>query len=172
MENKIRVAQTDDIPALVILVESVYRGESSKQGWTTEADLLDGQRTDPQMIQELMFEENSLFYLVEDNSKKLCASVYLQKEKEAGYIGMLAVRTDCQNQKLGKVLLSACEKKIKEWGLKKARMTVLEPRVELMAWYERQGFQKTGNEEEFPTDPRFGRPKVQGLKLLELIKNL
>jgi ribosomal protein S18 acetylase RimI-like enzyme len=124
------------------------------------------------MITDLMSDADSLFYVVDDEKYKISASVFLQKEEDTGYIGMLAVRTDCQNQKLGKVLLTACEKKIKEWDLKKARITVLEPRHELIAWYERYGFYKTGNQEDFPIDPRFGRPKVQGLKLIELVKKL
>ncbi|MBY0386217.1 GNAT family N-acetyltransferase [bacterium] len=169
---KIRLATKDDIEKIVKLVESVYRGDSSKKGWTTEADLVDGQRTDVGMISEMMNEAGNEFYVIDANKFSLAASVHLKKELDHGYIGMVSVSTDFQNQKFGKKLLFFCEEKIVSWGLAKAKMTVLNVREELIAWYVRFGYKPSGQVLDFPKDPRFGIPKVANLKLIELEKNL
>lgn len=169
---KIRSAHEADVDKIVRLVESVYRGSSSKQGWTTEADLLDGQRTDAHMIREMMNTPNNFFYVISADDKTLAASVHLKKEVGSGYIGMLAVDTRFQNRKLGKKLLLFCEEQILLWGLNRATMTVLHLREELLAWYERFGYVPTGRSLDFPTDPRYGIPKVSELRLLELEKVL
>lgn len=167
----IRTACELDVEKIVILVESVYRGSSSKQGWTTEADLLDGQRTDFAMIQEMMATPESFFYVIDSpNQQILAASVFFQKTESGGYLGMLAVSTEFQNQKLGKILIHFCEQKVREWGLAKIKITVIDRRTELISWYERFGFVKTGHFEKFPDDPRYGLPKVKDLKMLELEK--
>lgn len=167
---KIRLATKKDIEKIVKLVESVYRGESSKSGWTTEADLVDGQRTDAKMILEMMSEVGNEFYVIDANEFSLAASVHLKKEADHGYIGMVSVGTEFQNQKLGKKLLQFCEEKIANWGFKKAKITVLNVREELIAWYVRFGYHRSGQGVDFPKDPRYGIPKVQNLKLIELEK--
>ncbi len=172
LDFNIRKAVQTDVEKIVLLVESVYRGSSSKQGWTTEADLVDGQRTDARMILEMMNTPDSNFYAIPAGDKTLAASVHLKKEATSGYIGMLAVDTQFQNHKLGKKLLLFCEEQIQLWGLPRATMTVLSVRHELLAWYERFGYVRTGEVVEFPTDPRYGIPKVSGLLLLELQKTL
>lgn len=172
LDFKIRKAVDTDVEKIVLLVESVYRGSSSKQGWTTEADLIDGQRTDQRMIRDMMNTPGNDFYVIPAQDKTLAASVHLKKESTSGYIGMLAVDTRFQNHKLGKKLLLFCEEQILLWGLTKATMTVLNVRHELLAWYERFGYVRTGRVQEFPTDPRYGIPKVTGLELLELAKPL
>lgn len=169
---KIRLATKNDIDKIVQLVESVYRGESSKKGWTTEADLIDGQRTDRRMIAEMMNEPGNEFYVIDASQISLAASVHLKKEADHGYIGMVSVSTDFQNQKLGKKLLIFCEEKIKSWGFEKAKITVLNVREELIAWYVRFGYKHSGDALDFPSDPRFGIPKIKNLKLVELEKNL
>ncbi len=167
----IRTATESDVEKIVKLVESVYRGTSSKEGWTTEADLLDGQRTDQPMILEMMKTPESFFYVIDSPSgKSLAASVFFQKTASGGYLGMLAVSTDFQNQKLGKLLMLYCEQILREWKLEKIRITVIDRRTELIAWYERFGFVKTGRIEKFPDDLRYGIPKVKDLKMLELAK--
>lgn len=168
---KIRTALGSDVEKIVSLVESVYRGEGSQKGWTTEADLLEGQRTDSQMILEMMNPPDGSFYVVDALEKpSLAASVFFEKKQYGGYLGMLAVHTDYQNQKLGKLLLLYCEQQVRNWGLQKIKITVIDRRTELIAWYERFGFVKTGRSENFPEDPRYGIPKVKDLKMLELEK--
>ena len=67
-------------------------------------------------------------------------------------------------------MIIQCEEQTKAWGFSQMKITVLEQRKELMEWYERHGFKLTGAHEDFPTDPRFGLPKVKNLKLLEFVK--
>jgi N-acetylglutamate synthase-like GNAT family acetyltransferase len=168
--SPIRLAAVEDISKIVSLVESVYRGDSSTRGWTSEAHLLDGQRTDAAMIQEMLEESGSSIFVVDHDEKSLAACVHLKKENNFGYIGMVSVNTRLQNQGLGKRLLLFCEGQIKAWGLHKSKITVIPTRLELIAWYERFGYVKNGVEQPFPTDPRFGKPKVDGLKFVELEK--
>ncbi len=167
-----RLANKKDILKIVALVESVYRGESAAQGWTSESDILDGQRTDAAMIQQMMLSPDNFFYVIDQDRKTLLASVHLKKEPTLGYIGMVAVSTLVQNQGLGKKLLIFCEEKIRSWSLRRAQITVIHTRSELIAWYERFGYVRTGVSYPFPEDPRFGEPKVVGLELVELVKCL
>ncbi len=164
----VRTATPDDAPQIVQLVESVYRGDRSREGWTTEADLLDGQRTDVPMILDLM--KDSVFLLAEDG-QNLLASVQIENKKDYAYIGMLSVDVRAQNLKLGRHMLEACETFAKtNWGLLETRITVIERRKELVNWYERRGFARTGRVVPFHSDPRFGIPKVEDLHLIEMSK--
>lgn len=170
--SSVRRATVEDISKIVTLVESVYRGKSATAGWTSESDILDGQRTDSAMIAEMLNEADSYMFVVDQDAHSLSASVHLKKENNFGYIGMVSVSTQVQNQGLGKKLLLFCEDQIKQWGLQKAKITVIHTRLELIAWYERFGFVRNGISHPFPEDPRFGKPKVQGLMLVELEKLL
>lgn len=154
-----RKAELADIEKLNELVNSAYRGESSKAGWTTEADLLDGQRTDPDGLREMIEKDRiELAFLGHD----LLGCIYIKKEPEHVYFGMLTVKPTLQNQGTGKLLLNRMEELTKEWGLNKIRMTVINSRKELIAYYERRGFKWTGETEPFPEhDPRFGLPKTK-----------
>jgi len=168
----VRRATSADIPAIVALVESVYRGENSKKGWTTEEHLLDGQRTDNAMVRELMKAPGHVFLLAESDGKVL-ASVLLERRETYAYIGMLSVNVEAQNLKLGRRMLDECEIfASREWNLNETRITVIEMRTELVAWYERRGYTRTGNVEGFHTDPRFGKPKVayDDLHLIEMAR--
>jgi ribosomal protein S18 acetylase RimI-like enzyme len=170
MELSIHQAGPADVNEIVSLVQSVYRGESSRQGWTTEADLLDGQRTDPAMIQELMDEPGSVFLLARQNGK-LMASVLLQRKADHAYLGMLSVAVLAQNLKLGRRMMDESALYIKKnWRLNEIRITVIGVRRELIGWYERRGFKATGNVFDFPADPRFGIPKVPRLDFIEMAK--
>ena len=168
--SPVRLATVEDISKIVDLVESVYRGESATKGWTSESDILDGQRTDAAMIRDMMIEPNSFLFVIDRDKNSLSASVHLKKEASFGYIGMVSVSTAVQNQGVGKKLLLFCEEKIKSWGLNKAKITVIHSRLELIAWYERFGYVRNGVAHSFPEDPRFGKPKVAGLQLVELEK--
>ena len=163
---RVREATSYDVPYIVNLVESVYRGETSKKGWTTEADLLDGQRTDQEMILELM--KKSIF-LVAQKDNKIVASVQLEKREGYAYIGMLSVDVNAQNLKLGRRMLDECDQYAhRHWHFKETRITVIERRKELVNWYERRGYKLTGRTEPFHQDPRFGIPKVNDLLLVEM----
>src|SRR6187551_2580905 len=104
---KISRLEKEDIDELVQLVNSAYRGESSKKGWTTEADLLDGIRTDAGSIYSLISAPGSVILVYKDESLKGC--VYLHAQKPGLYLGMLTVAPDYQSRGIGKILLRAAE---------------------------------------------------------------
>lgn len=154
-----KTATQNDVNELSIMVNSAYRGESSKVGWTTEADLLGGQRTDPEKLLEMIENPNSEIQLAIQDGKIL-GCVYINQEKDFLYFGMLTVNPNLQNKGLGKTLLKRVEEIAFERKIKKIKMTVINVRKELIAFYERRGYQWTGETEPFPEgDPRFGLPK-------------
>lgn len=166
-----RKAELNDIEKLHLLVNSAYRGDSSKKGWTTEADLLGGQRTDPEGLREMINTPDSQIELALSEGVIL-GCVYLRNDSDAVYFGMLTVNPELQTQGLGKQLLSRVEELTRAWGKNTIRMTVIGQRHELIAFYERRGYQRTGRTEPFPDhDPRFGLPKTK-LLFHEFVKKL
>ena len=170
----LRTAVAVDAPAIAALVNSAYRGEGSKRGWTTEADILGGQRTDIEQVLEMIQAVGSRIELARDNDGSLAGCVHLRKESaDSCYLGMLTVDPARQARGLGKRLLSHCEDIARRWGCARMRMTVIAGREELLRFYERRGYVRTGNTEPFPGhDPRFGIPNVKGLRFVELAKAL
>lgn len=156
-----RKAEITDAQNITDLVNSAYRGDSSKVGWTTEADLLGGQRTDIEKIQEMINDESARIELCIEE-RTILGCIYIKKEFDAVYFGMLTVDPTLQNKGTGKLLLNRLEELAKEWGYQKIRMTVISQRSELIAYYERRGYRFTGKTEPFPeNDPRFGLPKTK-----------
>jgi len=154
----ITAAGEKDIDALAILVNSAYRGESSKTGWTTEADLLDGLRTDAGSLRKLIHEPGSVILkYTTDNHIQGC--VYLKQKEDKLYLGMLTVLPELQTKGIGKQLLAAAESYAKKNNCSVITMTVISVRHELIAWYQRHGYKLTGETEPFPTDTKFGLPK-------------
>ncbi|TGE21309.1 GNAT family N-acetyltransferase [Hymenobacter aquaticus] len=164
-------ATAADIPELVSFVNSVYRGETSRQGWTTEAHLLDGPRIDADALAEMLQAPGAVLLMGRTEAGELVGSVYLQLQAEAMYLGMLSVRPTRQGGGIGRLLLEAAHAHARELGCTRMKITVIAVRHELLAWYERQGYQRTGETVPFPTDPRFGIPR-QPLTLLVLEKPL
>lgn len=161
-----------DAAALTSLINSAYRGEGSKQGWTTEADLLDGQRTDVAAVTDLLNETDATLLKYENADGVSQGCVYLEKQGDHMYLGMLTVAPHLQNSGIGKKLLYAAEAYAHEQGCAAVVMSVISVRNELIAWYERHGYHKTGATKPFPhTDLRFGIPK-QKLEFLVLEKAL
>jgi ribosomal protein S18 acetylase RimI-like enzyme len=168
-----RYAVETDGAAIVALIESAYRGETSRAGWTTEADLLGGQRTDAEEIAELIRDPSSRVLLATQGDDIL-GCVLLRQEPAGAYLGMLAVRPGLQAKGMGKQILAEAEARARrEFGSQHARMTVIEQRKELIAWYERRGYADTGRREPFPYgNPRFGLPKRDDLRFVVLAKAL
>jgi len=166
-----RRAAPADVEAIVALVNSAYRGESSRAGWTTEADLLDGQRTDAAEIAHLIGMDDSLVLLCQSGNE-IIGSVHLEKvNAETAYMGMLVIRPVLQGQGLGKQFMNAAEQTARaEWGTTRMQIQVITLRHELIAYYERLGYLRTGEIRPFPSDPRYGIPKVSGLKFEVLEK--
>jgi len=163
-----RKAQASDASAIAELVNSAYRGESSYQGWTTEADFLRGQRTDSEIIAEQIRKPSQWVLLCERDEGRLMGSVHLEKvDEELCYFGMFAVEPTLQSKGIGKQLIAEAENFARqELGCSVMEMTVITIRKELIAWYERRGYQFTGEIRKFPYgDERFGIPLREDLQL-------
>ena len=160
-----------DAPALVALVNSAYRGDTSRLGWTTEADLLDGIRTDEASMVQMITSPQSVILKCLDSEDRLCGCVFLQLQEKKLYLGMLTVAPHLQNKGIGKELLAASESYAKEKGAGSVIMTVITVRDSLIAWYERHGYYLTCEKRPFPDDPRFGIPK-QPLEFVVMEKKL
>jgi GNAT superfamily N-acetyltransferase len=168
---RLSTATAPDIPRLTQFVNRAYRGESSRQGWTTEAHLLDGQRIDEAGLDDLLALPNAAILLCLGEENQLLGSFHVQAQGTVLYLSMLAVAPARQGQGVGKFLLRAAEDYGRQHGCAVSRMTVISVRPELIACYERQGYQRNGQTEPFPTDPRYGIPR-QPLTLLVLEKPL
>lgn len=151
--------RADDIPAVVNFVNKAYRGESSRQGWTTEASILGGQRTDERMISEMISSPGQQIWLAREDHE-LVGLFHLEHGAERTYLGMLTVAPSRQSLGLGRQLIQKAEELARsQWGLTELYMTVISLRRELIGYYERRGYQDTGERKDFPlNDPRFGVP--------------
>jgi len=167
-----RPATTEDAPALVALINSAYRGESSKAGWTTEADLLDGQRVDVEGLTDTIVRPGSVILLHEWDQVPV-ACVHLERTGEDCYLGMLTVRPTMQGAGLGRQMLEIAERwAMEHWSSRTVHMTVIVQRTELIAWYERRGYRRTGERRPFPYgDERFGLPRRDDLAF-EVLRKL
>lgn len=170
-ETRIRFAQVSDVEHLEKLVNSAYRGDSSRKGWTTEADLLDGIRTNQEQLTQQISGPRSTMLIYEDANKQPIACVYLEQKETALYLGMLTVQPDLQSAGIGKKLLLAAEEYAVWLGKNAIQMTVISVRASLIAWYQRRGYLLTDTKEKFPTGTAFGIPK-QPLEFVVMIKNL
>ena len=171
MPFRLAFATLDDTPRLARLVNSAYRGDTSRQGWTTEAHLLDGQRIDEEGLCEMLAVPEAAMLLCLDENDELLGSFYAHPTGRQVYLGMLAVSPAHQGQGVGKFLIRAAEQYGVEHGCTVSKMTVISVRAELIAFYERLGYRLTGATEPFPTDPRYGIPR-QPLALAVLEKVL
>ncbi len=157
---KISEASSADVTEICALVNSAYRGESSRTGWTTEADLLGGIRIDEDTLLYYFEEPNSDIIKCTDDNQQITGCVYLKKEQEQLYLGMLTVDPELQGKGIGKMLLQASEEKAKQSGCRSIVMTVITYRHELIKWYKKYGYYETGQKQPFPKSEKFGEPKV------------
>jgi predicted N-acetyltransferase YhbS len=165
-------ATPEDIPALVDLLNSSYRGEVSKKGWTTEADLLKGDlRTDAATLHKLMQTPGTVFLKYINEETRIEACVFLHKKENRLYLGMLSVSPWIQAKGIGKQMMASSEDHARNQKCSSVFMKVISIRHELVAWYERKGYRKTGETEPFPTDDRFGTP-TQPLEFVIMEKTI
>ena len=162
-----------DVDAIVALVESAYRGDASRRGWTTEADLLDGQRTEPALVAELLADTDSAVLLAWADDE-LLACCHVERQGASAYFGMFAVQPPRQGSGLGRLLLAEAERHARDaWQCRAMHMKVIDVRTELMAWYERRGYRRTGEYSPFPYgDERFGLPRRDDLRFELMVKEL
>lgn len=170
--SSISIATLQDIPALVILLNSAYRGDASKSGWTTEADLLKGEhRTDETNLHKLMTADNAVFLKYTNAKNEIEGCVFLQKKQTRLYLGMLSVSPKLQAKGTGKRLMAAAVLHAKAQNCMAIFMRVISVRKELIAWYEKLGYADTGVKEPFPADDRFGIP-TQPLEFIIMEKKI
>ena len=160
-----------DIPHLLQLVNSAYRGEEAKKGWTHEADLIDGTlRTDEHSLKEMINSPEAVFLKYTENGQ-LDGCVYLEKQDHKLYLGMLSVSPDRQGAGIGNKLLAAADEHAKKLDCKLIEMTVISVRKELIAWYERLGYEVTDEKRPFHVETKFGVPR-QPIEFLVMRKQL
>ena len=153
-----RVATADDAAAVLALVRRAYRGESSRAGWTTEADLLDDQRIDLPGVTSKINREDGLVLLADDDAGALVACCELAIARPGvGYFGMFAVEPTRQAGGLGRAVLAEAERRAREdLGAARMELSVIAARTDLIAWYERRGYRATGETRPFPYDELVG----------------
>ena len=169
-----RTATVADIPAVVALVTSAYRGEASKVGWTTEANLIDGQRLDADMLRPEIERPDSHVLLGMLDGEIVASTHVCSVRPGTANVGLYAVRPGLQGGGLGKQMLVEAERVARqEWDVSELELTVIDIRDELVAFYERRGFVRTG--EHLPLsygDERFGTPRVPDLRMEVMRKAL
>ncbi len=173
-------ATLDDLPALVVLVNAAYRGAKARTAWTHEVDLLDGQRTDVQSLADELSapDPSTILLLRKAPEASLLACVMLQSYRDdddamMGHLAMLTVDPDAQARGLGRHMLDVADAWARDAGCRALRITVISLRHELIAWYERRGYRRTGDLKPFPYgDMRFGLPRRDDLVFLVMEKSL
>jgi ribosomal protein S18 acetylase RimI-like enzyme len=177
-DDEVSVATEKDLQDLTTLVNSAYRGDSSRRGWTTEADFLDGQRTDPETLKnEMRRPQVFILCLRRRTDGRLQGCVFLQlfsDQKGPGcYLGMLTVEPTLQNSGIGRRLLDVSENFARSKGATRMLLGVIHLRGPLMEWYQRRGYRKTGETKPFPYgDEKAGRPRRDDLHFIMFEKVL
>jgi ribosomal protein S18 acetylase RimI-like enzyme len=168
-----RMATQDDVAAVVALIESAYRGDESRLGWTTEADLVDGQRTDLDEVSALVASPSRRMLLISQGGDLVGCCLLEREPSGTVYLGMLSVRPRLQAKGLGKALMAAAEDfTTRVWGARDIRMRVISRRSELIDWYARRGYLPIGEPVPFPNDRPGDFAKVPDLEFVILTKVL
>jgi len=171
---RIRTAMRDELVPLHALIERAYRGDSARGGWTHEADLLGGQRTDPQALAAI-FDDPRQRILVADVDGAMRGCVQVQDKGDGlAYLGMLTVDPARQAGGIGAALIAAAESFVRSvFGATRMEMTVIAQRAELVDYYVRRGYVLTGETRPFPLDdPRFGLPTTRDLHFVVLARDI
>lgn len=171
---KLERATSADVPTLLALVQSAYRGVSAREGWTHEADLLDGQRTDREELEAILANPAQRLFVLRDGEAIHACVALTDKGGATGYLGLFTVDPRQQGTGIGRMMIAAAEDHgAADLGFDRIEMTVIAQRTELIAWYERRGYRATGERRPFPYgDPRAGLPKRDDLEFVVLQKQL
>jgi GNAT superfamily N-acetyltransferase len=166
-------AKPQDVQALNTLINSAYRGEESKKGWSTEEKILGGIRIDEETILGYFNQENVQILKYTEADDIILGTVYLEIKGQELYLGMFAVSPILQGKGIGKLLLAEAEHIAQQNGCDRIAITVIDCRIELIEWYERCGFAATGNSIAFEEiKDRFGEPKQDNIRLISMVKIL
>ncbi|MPW44622.1 GNAT family N-acetyltransferase [Acinetobacter guerrae] len=162
-------ATEQHINDVVELVNFSYRNKDH-QGWTSEALIVEGDRINADQLQDLMNSDAAILLLLQQ--KQLVGCVHVQKNEDAGYIGMLTIHPNFQNQGIGKQLLQAAEHYlIEKYSVSCFKMSVLSVRSELLAFYQRRGYEVTSQVDDYPIHANVGQPLSKDLTVLHLVKH-
>ena len=149
-------AALSDISAIKVLLNIAYRGESSKQGWTTEALLIGGDtRANDVMVKEVIQKAGSVILIYKKD--KILGCVNLQQHNDRLYLGMFSVLPALQGGGIGKKLLLAAEEYALHLKCRAIYMSVISLRTELIDWYKRHGYSDTGKRIPFEEDEVTGK---------------
>lgn len=171
MGNRIRLGNAADIPGIVALLNKAYRGEASRKGWTTEADLIAGDiRTNEADVTAVMNEAGSFFLCYQNEKAQLIGCVNLKIQEKRMYLGMFSVVPEQQGTGIGGQLLQAAEEQALQAGCDTIYMYVISVRGELIKWYQRKGFHDTGTR--VPFEENFTGKHLQPLEFAILEKDL
>ncbi len=172
IDIKLHIAELKNAGKITALVNSVYRGENSKKGWTTEADFLSGIRITEEKVKETIELKDNVIILARIDGK-IIGCVHLENAGSYSYLGMLSVDVNCQDKGIGKILINECERYTKEvLGLSEIRMKVISRRTELIEYYNRRGYVSTGELEEFGASGDTFGDTVEKLYFETLTKSL
>ena len=173
-EPVFRPATVEDLEPLHALITRAYRGDAARLGWTHEADLLDGQRTDVEALREVVEAADKVILMAHHGGVLIGCVMLTRQDDGPAYLGMLSVDPVRQSSGLGRRLLVVAEREAaSRFGAARIEMTVIRQRPELIAWYERRGYALTGATADFPMDDeRFGLPKRRDLQFVVLAKPL
>jgi ribosomal protein S18 acetylase RimI-like enzyme len=170
---KLRLARPADAEVLTSLIRSAYRGEDSRAGWTSEADLVDGERINAGQVRAMITDAGSLMLAGEADGQLVGCCQLRNEGAGLAYFGTFAVSPRAQGAGLGRQLMAEAERlAVSSFGATRLEMTVLAPQDKLIAYYERRGFHRTGETRPFPADPHYARPRVDGLYFVVLEKPL
>lgn len=168
---KITIARPEDAKELEKLVNAAYRGEESKKGWTTEAEILDGIRIDEQALMQMLVKPEVAILKISDVDAKILGTVCLEVKSADLYLGMFAISPILQGLGYGKLLLAEAEQYAGANNCSRIVISVISSRLELINWYSRHGYVPTGHSIAFEEIPeRFGKPKVETIRLIEMEK--
>ena len=171
-DDAITIADVQDIPAIKELLNSAYRGERSRVGWTTEADIIAGDvRTDENDLEGVMALPGSIFLVKRTASNGVEACINLQQQESSIYMGMFAVLPHLQGQGTGKKMLAAAEDYARSLACQSIYMSVIDARADLIAWYNKHNFLPTGEVKPFIEDSLTGK-HLQPLAFVMLEKIL
>jgi GNAT superfamily N-acetyltransferase len=165
-----RCATLVDVDRIVTLVVSAYgsRSEASRRVWANEAGLLDGRRTDHASVRALIEASQSLIVLAE-RAGEIIACAHIKQRGELCNFGMFSVCPELQGAGVGSAVLSECERFARDsWGSRTITMTVIRQRDDLIAWYERRGYRRTGEPRPFPYGDESLRPRHPDLEFIVL----